>query len=171
MLYGQDKFNYIHFNKLTDIIGTEYVIASIENWGKTFETKSKYLLFINTKTGETNQVDFPDDAAIYNIEQIKIDNLELNLVIVAARTVDLDGKKGIEWNEPMQIFILSTNGKEKFKLTEDSFFVRTWTSNEVTGTIVIVGHYDSNQNRVYDKRDKNEILIYDLKTLKLISKI
>ena len=169
--YGQDKYNYVHFNKLTEVVGTEYVIASIENWGKLFETKSRYLLFINTKTGETKQVDFPSDANIGKIEQVKIDSLEINLIVVSARTVDLDGKSGIDWNDPTQIIILSPDGKEKTQLTESKFFVRTWIVNQMTGTIVVTGHYDTNNNGKYDKTDKNEIHVYDLKTLKLISKI
>ncbi len=50
LAFGQDKYNYVSFDKLTEVKGTEYVIASIENRGK-IETKSKYLLFINTKDG------------------------------------------------------------------------------------------------------------------------
>lgn len=50
-------------------------------------------------------------------------------------------------------------------------FVRTWMVNKKTGTIVITGHYDTNNNGKYDKTDKNEIGIYDLRTLMLISKI
>lgn len=169
--YGQDKYNYVHFNNLTEVSGTEYVIASIEDKGKMFETKSRYLLFINTRTNETNQVDFPNDTSIGRLEQIKIDSLEINLIIVAARTVDLDGKNGIDWNDPTQIVILSPNGKQKTQLTEDKFFVRTWTVNKLTGVIVVTGHYDTNNNNKYDKADKNEIHIYDLKTFKLISKI
>ncbi len=168
--YGQDKYNYVHFNKLTEVVGTEFVIASIENWGKILETKSKYLLFINTKTGETNQVDFPNDAAIWKFEQIKIDSIDLNIIIVSARIVDLDGKYGIDWSDPTQIIVLSPDGKTKTQLTENKFFVSTWTVNKLTGTIVVTGHYDTNNNNKYDKKDKNEIHIYDLKTLKLIKK-
>jgi hypothetical protein len=167
--HGQDKYNYVQFNKLTEVVETEYVIASIENWGKWLETKSRYLVFINTKTGETNQVDFPSD--IGKIEQIKIDSLEINLIVISARTVDLDGKKGIDWNDPAQIIILSPDGKEKTQLTESKFFIRTWIVNKLTGTIVVTGYYDTNNNGKYNKTDKNEIHIYDLKTLKLISKI
>lgn len=169
--YGQDKYNYVHFNKLTEVVGTEFVIASIENWGKSFETKSSYLLFINTQNGETKQVDFPNEAGIRELEQIKIDSLGLNLIVVSARTVDLDGKNGIDWNDPTQIIILSPDGKEKTQMTDSKFFVRTWEVNNLTGTIVVTGHYDSNNNNKYDKTDKNEIHVYDLKTLKLISKI
>ncbi|GAB4204857.1 MAG: hypothetical protein Fur0023_13060 [Bacteroidia bacterium] len=168
--YGQDKYNF-HFSKLTEVVGTEFVIASIENYGKMLETKSKYLLFINTKTGETNQVEFPNDARIGELEQVKLDSLDINLIIVSARTVDLDGKNGIDWNDPTQIIILSTDGKTKTQLTDNKFFARTWTVNKLTGTIVVTGHYDTNNNNKYDKTDKNEIHIYDLKTLKLISKI
>ncbi|MFV0500742.1 MAG: hypothetical protein ACK5MH_04005 [Bacteroidales bacterium] len=27
--FGQDKNNYVHFNRITEVVGTEYVIASI----------------------------------------------------------------------------------------------------------------------------------------------
>jgi hypothetical protein len=93
------------------------------------------------------------------------------VVIFVANTVNLNNRKNIDWNDPTQIIILSIDGQEKVQLTEDNFFVRTWTVNRQTGTIVIAGHYDTNNNGKYDKTDKNEILIYDLKTLKLISKV
>ena len=88
-----------------------------------------------------------------------------------ARTVDLDGKKGIDWNDPEQIIILSPDGKEKTQLTENKFFLRTWTVNRLTGTIIVTGHYDSNNNKKYDRTDKNEIHIYDLRTLKITTKL
>lgn len=135
------------------------------------ETKGKYLLFINSKTGETKQVDFPTDSWTEKLEQIKIDSLGINLIVVSARTVDLDGKSGIDWNDPTQIIVLSPDGKEKTQLTDNKFFVRTWIVNKLTGSIVVTGHYDTNSNNKYDKSDKNEIHVYDLKTLKLISKI
>lgn len=169
--FGQDKNNYVYFNKFTEVVGTEYVIASIENLGKVFTTNSKYLLFINTKTGDTNQVNFPKDAGIGSIQQIKIDSLNINLILVSGRTVDLDGKSGIDWNDPPQIIILSPDGKTKTQLTDSKFFVRAWTINNMSGTFVVAGHYDTNNNNRYDKKDKDEIHIYDLKTLKLITKI
>ncbi len=169
--FGQDKYNYVHFNKLTEVIGTEYVIASIENMGKMFDTKSRYLLFINTKTGQSKQVDFPSDGYMEKIEQVKIDNLGINKIIVSAQTVDLDGKNGIDWQDPKQILILSSDGQDKTQLTDSKFFARTWVVNKQSGTIVITGHYDTNNNNKYDKTDKNEIYIYDLLTLKLISNL
>ncbi len=168
--FGQNKYNYVHFNKLTELTGTEYVIASMENRSK-IETKNKYLLFINTENGQTTQIDFPKDASIYKVEQIKIDSLGINIVLVIAKTVNLDVSKSIDWSDPSQIIILSTDGNEKMQLTEDKFFVRTWSINNKSGTIVVTGHYDTNNNGKYDKKDKNEILIYDLKTLKLKNKI
>lgn len=170
-IYAQDKYNYTHFNKLTEVEGTDYVFATIENMGKIEGVKNRYLLFINTKTGETNQADFPNGSNLEKIEQVKIDDLNINKIIVSAQTIDLDGKKGIDWNDPKQIIVLSTDGKEKVQLTDSKLFVRTWVVNKKAGTIVVTGHYDTNNNGKYDKTDKNEISIYDLQTLKLISKI
>lgn len=169
--YGQDKYNYTHFNKLTEVEGTDYVIASIEYWGKMYGVKNRYLLFIDTKSGQTTQVDFPNEGYLQKIKQVKLDELGINKIIVSAQTVDLDGKKGIDWNDPTQIIVLSTDGKERTQLTDSKLFVRTWEVNRRTGTIIITGHYDTNNNGKYDKTDKNEVGIYDLKTLKLIHKI
>jgi hypothetical protein len=169
--YGQDKYNYVHFNKLTEVVGTEYVIASNEYWGKMLETQGKYLLFINTKTGNTNQIDFPTDAKIAALEQIKLDSLGINLILLAARTVDLDNKNSINWGDPTQIIVVSPDGKTKTQLTDDNFFVAVWAINRWAGTLVVTGHYDSNNNKKQDKTDKSEIHIYDLKTLKLTKKI
>lgn len=170
-LFGQSKYSYIHFDELTEVKGTEYVIASIENRGKVFDVNEKKLLFINTANGETKQIDFDKDAYIKELKQIKNDSLGINLILLSARTIDLNGKKGIDWEDPMQIIILSIDGKEMIQLTEDKFFVRTWTVNAQTGKLVVTGFYDTNNNNKYDKTDKNEILIYDLKTLKLTSRI
>jgi hypothetical protein len=134
-------------------------------------TKSRYLLFINTTTGETNQIDFPDYAGVERIEQVRIDSLGINLIVVSARTVDLDGKSGIDWKDPTQIIILTPDGKQKTQISDDKFFVSTWAINKLTGTIVITGHYDTNNNNKCDKTDKNEIHIFDLKKRKLVSKI
>ena len=124
---------------------------------------------IDPKTGETTQVDFPADAGIGKLEQINIDSLGINVIFVSARNVDLDGKNGIDWNDPTQIIILSPDGKQKKQLTDDKFFARTWAVNKLTGTIVITGHYDTNNNGKYDKTDKNEIHIFDLKTFKAVN--
>lgn len=170
-IFGQDKYNYIQYNKLTELKGTEFVIASVENFGKGFFSKGEHLLFINTKNGQTKKTDFPSDAQVYRVEQIKIDSLKINSVLVAAKTINLNGDKGIGWKDPEQIFIYSPDGQKLSQLTDNKFFSRTWTVNNTTGTIVITGHFDTNNNGEYDKTDKNEILIFDLVTYKFISKI
>ena len=95
----------------------------------------------------------------------------LNKIIVATQTIDLNGRKGIDWNDPTQLIILSIDGREKTQLTDNKLFVRTWVVNKKTGTLTVTGHYDTNNNGKKDKEDHNEISIYDLKTLKLMSKI
>jgi hypothetical protein len=157
-------------NKLTEVKGTDFVIGSIDNGSKMLKSKNLHLLFIDTKNGLTTRVDFKGDGYLVKVEQIKIDELNINKVIVVAKTVDLDGKSGINWLDPQQIFVLSTDGKTNKQLTEDKFFTREWIVNHQTGMIVITGNYDSNGNGKYDEADKTEILIYDLKTLELKSK-
>ncbi len=169
--YGQDKYNYVHFDKLTELSGTDYTIATIENLGKMSAVNSTQLLFINTRTGRSKQVDFPRDGHISELRQIRIDSLQINRVVVEARTVNLDNSKRIDWSDPYQLFGLSTDGEEKVQLTPDNFYTRTWAVNHRTGGLVITGQYDSNNNGKYDKTDKSEILLFDLKTLKLITKI
>ncbi len=168
---GQNKYSHIDFNKLIEIKGTEYVIASIENRGKQRNDKGENLLFVNTETGGTKKVEFTNGSYIHQIEQVKLDRLGINKIIVEAQTVDLDGKKGISWNDPKQMIIITIDGEEKTTLTENQFFTETWTVNEQTGTIVVTGHLDSNNNLKHDEKDKSEIRIYNLKTLKLLTKI
>ncbi|WP_423737664.1 hypothetical protein [Chitinophaga caseinilytica] len=167
--YGQDKYNYNTFNKLTPLAGSDYVIASVESVGKMMASHGDALLFINTRTGEQNRVDLPADASIHRWEHVKMDSLGINLILLTGRTVNLDNnKKGIDWNDPIQIIAVSTDGKQKTQLTEDKFFAAQWTIHPRTGAIVITGYYDSNNNGKYDKTDKDEILVIDLKTLKRV---
>ncbi len=167
---AQDKYDHLAYNNITDLDGSNYVIATAGHYGKK-TSGSRFLLFINTSGGESRQVDFPDAAYINRIEQVKIDSLGINKVMVIANTVNLDGGKYIDWDDPRQVFLLSPDGKEKVQVTEDKFFVRSWMIKRQTGVIIITGNYDSNDNGKYDVKDKSEILLYDLKTAKLISRI
>lgn len=167
---AQDKTNYVAYNKLTILEGTTYVLATVENRSK-MRTENKFLLFINTLTGESRQIDFPKDAFIEKIEQVKIDSFNINKLIISANTVNLDGNKSIDWNDPKQIIVCSTDGKEKTQITEDKFFASFWVVNRQTGVIVITGYTDTNNNGKYDRSDKNEIIVYDLKKMSLIKTI
>lgn len=169
--FGQDKYNYTHFNKLTVVKGTSYVIADIENRGKLLSRLSSYLLFIDTRNGDTTQFNLPNNGYCIKYEQKKIDSLDINTIILIARTFDLDGNDEIDWRDPEQFYLLSPDGKKQIKITDDKLFVDSWVINDNNGTIVITGHYDSNNNGKLDKNDKNEISIYDIKTYQLIKKI
>lgn len=171
ILIAQGKLERIYFNKLTEIKGTPYVIASVENVTKLFSVKSRYLLFINTLTGEKQQIDFSKDGYIGKIEQIKIDSLKLNKLIVKANVFDLNKDNKIDGKDPESLIVFSVDGKEQIKITDDNFFVSYWTVNNLTGNIVITGFYDTNNNSERDNSDKNTILLYDLKASKIISKI
>jgi hypothetical protein len=78
--YGQNKYNDSNFIKPTEyVVGTENVIASIKHWEKTINIKTINLLFVNSKNIETKQVEFPNDAKVYEIEQIKTDSLGIKI--------------------------------------------------------------------------------------------
>jgi len=168
---AQDKTNYTNFNRILEVKGTDYVIATASQHGKGFNSLGKYLLFINTKNGEHQQVEFPQESYHDHVEQIKIDKLNINLILVCANTVDSDGKGGGFWEVPIQLIVFSIDGKQRTQITDNKFLVQAWAVNNETGRIVITGHYDSNDNGKYDKTDKNEIIIYDLATMKVVSKI
>ncbi len=170
-VYGQNKKVSESYSDLISVEGTNFVIASIEKRSKSFSIKSSRLLFINTKTGDTNQINFPENTIIRKIEQIKIDSLGINLILVQAKSVDLDGKNGINWNDPTQLYILSYDGTKQIKATQDNYFLRGWVLNKNTGRLVITGKKDSNNNKKSDKEDKNEIHIFDLLLMKLVFKI
>lgn len=169
-IFAQDKYNYVYYNKLVDVSGTSYVVATIRNMGK-MGTNSKYLAFINTEDGSINQVDFKVDSYIGKIEQVRIDSLGLNKILISTKTLDLDGKNSIDWNDPLQIMILSIDGKERIVITPDDFFVSTWVVNNSTGRIVITGHFDTNENGKYDKKDKHKILVYDLLKMAIVKEL
>lgn len=166
--YGQDKTDYNAYNKLSPVEGTEYVIASVGNLGK-MAIHGESLLFINTKTGQVHRADLPKDASVHRWEQVKLDSLGINLILMTGRTVNFNENKRIDGNDPIQIIALSTDGRQKTQLTEDKFYASTWVIHRGTGTIVITGYYDSNNNRKNDKSDKDAILVYDLKTLQRVS--
>ncbi|UPK67633.1 hypothetical protein [Chitinophaga filiformis] len=169
--YGQDKYNYLYSGRLMELKGTEYVVSKVENWGKMLAVKSQYLLFVNTENGQMKRVDFPKDASLHHVEQIKIDSLQINKVLVTAKTVNLDNNKHIDWDDPTQILVVSPDGKDVVQLTDDNFFARDWVINNKTGNILITGHFDSNNNGKYDKADVYKILLYSLRNLKLVAEV
>ncbi len=96
--------------------------------------ESLYSLFINTKTGKSNRVDFLNKSYIQKIEQIKIDSLGINKILMAAKTIDLNRKKGIDWSDPTQLIVLSTDGLERPQMTDSNLFVKAWKVNKLTET-------------------------------------
>lgn len=168
-LFAQSKLGNSSINKIIEIKNTEFVVGSQETNYK-YSSKNNELVFINTKNGEIVRVDFPEYSYIKTIQQIKLDSLNINKVLVITRSTDLNNDKSINWNDPEDIFIFSVDGKQKVKITDNPFFVRTWLINNYTGCIVISGNNDSNKNGKLDKNDLPEIIVYNLQTLKIVKK-
>ncbi|PWV55603.1 hypothetical protein [Chitinophaga sp. S165] len=165
--YGQDKYAYLNSGIPMELKGTEYVLSRFEYGGK--KSSVQYLLFINTRNGQFKRIDFPDNGRIQSTVQIKIDSLQINKIMMAIHSTNDD--KHFNWVYPTQLFLFSIDGKEKVALTEERFFARTWEINNTTGSIVVTGYYDINGNHEHDASDEFQMLLYDLKTAKLISKI
>lgn len=168
-LMAQDKQSYVRYNKLVEVKGTPYVIATVVNGGKTGKS-NHFLLFVNTGTNDSREITMPEGAHLNEVQQVKIDSLNINKIVLSARTVNLDGNKSIDWSDPEQIIILSPDGREKTQITDNNFFVSGWTVNNHTGRMVIAGHRDTNNNGKLDNSDLNEILVYDLKQMRMLGK-
>ena len=84
---------------------------------------------------------------------------------------DLDLNGRINAKDPITLVSVGVNGEKREIITSKNFSVRVWEVNEKNGTVVISGYYDNDRNGRYDPYEKNEILIYDLKTFKLLYKI
>ncbi|OSZ79174.1 hypothetical protein CAP35_13240 [Chitinophagaceae bacterium IBVUCB1] len=168
-LYAQKKLDYERYNNVVPIDGTEYLYATAEHEGKK-STDNDFLMFINTQTGETKKVEFPKGSQIYKINHIRYDSIGVNKIMLIGKTVDLNDRGGINYNDPTQVIILSVDGKEKNVITSDGYFVNQWYLSAKYGTLTILGYYDSNNNGRNDYNDKAEILVYDLKQMKLLSR-
>lgn len=166
---GQEKNNEFYYDKLKEVEGTDYVIGFHFSRYIVNDSNFSSLIFINTKTGKKNQVDFPKDTRVGMPEQIKIDSLNINLIFVRVNSLEQNANNKSYNINPSQIIILSTDGKTKTQLTDNDFFVKHLTYNKNTGTMVVSGYYDKNKNNKFDEQDNSDIILYNLKTLKRIN--
>jgi len=159
------------YNKFIHLKGTEFSVATIESYTNrsSFSSSSEryvksILLFINTMTGNNKLIEFAEETQLGIIQQIKFDDLGINLLLVVVNNVSLGNKKDSDWRDSKQIFVFSPSGDNMKQLTEDNFYVYSFSINEYTGTLIVSGYFDKNRNLKRDKEEKNEILLFDLKT-------
>lgn len=167
-LFAQSKSGENRYDHLYDLEGTEYIVAAVSKQIKSSSSTQHehYLLFINADSGEELQVNFPGGQRIGQVKQVKVDAHKINLLLVEAKTIDNDGKKGIGYTDPTQLFVVSTDGKKKTQITPDNYFVRSWEVNKETGKAVITGFLDKNKNNTYDKEDENKLILVDLRKIR-----
>jgi len=160
-VHGQEKKVQSQFNRLQTIKDSEFVIASMVNYGKLLKTNDS-LMIINSKTGQTTPVLFPQRISVSKIKQVRIKSMGINYLMVTAQTMEKD--KSI-FNYQAKLFLISIDGQTVRQITDDNFFTSDWVVNKQVGSIVITGQVDVNNNGKLDSSDKNKILIFDLKTL------
>lgn len=169
--FGQVRVEQVSFNKLVDVKGTDNVIALEVNTNSLGDINSMNILFINTKTIETTDAKIANVYIIQDFKQVKIDDLNINTIIVAVRMFDIDNNVRINLKDPITLVSVGTDGKSKHILTDTTFNVRVWEVNEKSGTLVVAGYYDNNKNGRFDPLELNEIQIFDLKTYQLLHKV
>lgn len=156
---AQGKRNAVLYNQLTIIKGTPYVVAAIKNRSKEVENHHQ-IMFVNTKTGTAKEFNISNDGYVGNIDQIEVGDK----VIVIAQNLYGNSVKMTVAQSPLQIFIVA-NDKEPQKIVDDNFIISQWVFKEETGTIVVTGYYDVDNNGKYNLKDKGEIHVYDIKAM------
>lgn len=169
-ILAQEKKTYYNYNMLTQLDGTSYVIASAKSHSKV-GVSGNYILFINSKTGESKQVNFKKNEYVYNIEQVKIDSLNINRVAVALGILNLKDIKGVESDRWERMVILSTDGSQYISDGDHPYYYSERLVNRQTGTVITTGFVDVNDNDKHDPDDKTEVRVYDLKNMKIVAKI
>lgn len=167
---AQTSSELISFEKLINLKGTPYLLGFVVSTNSLGDINTMSLMSINSHTGITETVDLPTGTMLIDFQQIKMDSIGVNCVAILARIFDADKNDRINTRDPVSLFIVSPDGKQKADLTPSNYYVRLWEVNEASGNLVVTGFYDTNKNGRYDPTEKNEIQIFDMKTLKLIHK-
>jgi hypothetical protein len=167
---AQEKKEYTSYNKLIEVQGTDFAIATFEDHSKK-GISGRHILFINTLTGTSRQVDLGNDQYLYNIEQIKLDSLGINRIIAIVGMYHPKEMKGLVLSSWRKVVVFSPDGEQMLDGDGNVHFASSWLTNQRTGSLVVAGYTDSDGNGKHDVTDKNAILIYDLKNMKVINKI
>lgn len=157
--FSQEKFETL-YSKTIEVKGSEYIVAETNEVGSTGLHGSK-LQFINTSTGKINDVKLPSNVTIDSMESILIPELELTKVLIIASSDQLK-KKGLISNVA---FVLSADGSKMDEIDMQDLLVSKYVVNAKTGRVTFfLNRTNGNKKSDID----NQIVIYDLKTLKKV---
>ena len=159
------------FNKLLHIEGTDIVVATYDEIKK-FSWASTNVLFINTSTGESRELELSKTADIRKVNTSNKGKINGGpMVVIEAQTLDLNGNGKVDFFEPLSLFVCDAKGENLKRLTPDNFFVKTWEVVPENNRMVISGKVDSNQNGKKDEADEASILIVDLNTMEVVKEL
>ena len=167
---AQEKREHISYNKLIEVDGTDYVIATFQNQSKK-GVLGRHILFVNTKSGASRQFDLEDNQYLQDIEHIRLDSVGVNKIVAVIGISRTENLKGTMFSPWRKIVVFSPDGGDALGLEGRTHFASSWLTNSKTGSLVVTGFIDSNENHTPDYDDKNEVRIYDLKNMKIIAKI
>ncbi|MBW7913341.1 MAG: hypothetical protein H3C54_06505, partial [Taibaiella sp.] len=108
---AQEKKEYTSYNKLIEVQGTDFAIATFEDHSKK-GVSGRHILFINTRTGTSRQIDLGEDQYLYNIEQIKLDSLGINRIIAVVGMFHPKEMKGLVLSNWRKVVVFSIDGEQ-----------------------------------------------------------
>lgn len=167
-VFSQNRITYKNTDEIVEIKGSDYaVVQQRVNLKGLYHSEN--LVFINTKNNTKKHVYFEKGTVIYNIDHIKIDKLDINKIIVKAKTFkQRERKQGHK--APSQLYTFSIDGTNKKKITPNNFYTSEWNINTKTGVLLITGIVDIDNNGRYSKEDKHSMFLYNLVTEKVVIK-
>jgi hypothetical protein len=132
------KSDALYLNDLQTIDNTSFVVSVSQNHSKLGDERSSKLVFINTETGITNEVEFPKDSNVHKVfTTVTSKYLNTDFILVeASRRVEKTLPKAN--NVSRELFLIKLDTFKVVKLSTANFSLISWVINNNTNTLVVL---------------------------------
>lgn len=154
------------YTRLQNIDGTP-MVASIMRTNIDGVFRNNSIMFLNTGTGISNQLDLPTDVDIVELFTNNEGHSNGEKFVLIQSNL-LSDKKASYMINHQSLFICDSNGKGMKRLTNEDVFLVDWLVNTHTNTLVINTRMDSNFNGKMDNEDPSHIKVVDLNTMEIL---
>jgi len=158
--------------EITQIEGTEFMVIQNHTKEKKVVLKknqARYLIFVNTLSGDTTRMDFGRDVDQISCSRIQIDSLGIDKILVFSSEKNSKNEKIIGWKEYTDCYVCSLDGKYRVKINRKDYIIDKWIINDHTGTIITNG-YDLEERKNTDHR-RDILMLFSIKDMKLIREL
>ncbi|MBC3540878.1 hypothetical protein ACFSC6_22325 [Rufibacter sediminis] len=163
---GQDKLA-AGFDQLIAIDSTDMVVASVQERGKSILSlrEVKTLLFLNTRTRETRQLQLPAGFVIGRTFLNVAGRYEgERLVVISGTHKGWGNPEKTEWEDPSYLFISTASGQHLKQVSPAAEVLVEWVVNRHSNTLTFITRPDTNQDRKFDAKDSTKLYVYQLTT-------